>query len=88
MVAFNQPTRIHSGQPRSNEWRSTGNRHWHVEERTYSRSDAFVMLKQATEPFVADDLLTFCEWIIDFRPLPGEQPVIQGLMRAHFVIRI
>ena len=51
MVAFNQPTRMKCGQTRSKKWRSTGDRHWHCEERTYSGSDAFVVSRFTTRPF-------------------------------------
>jgi len=86
MVAISQPKQPKTNQLRSSKLRSTSDRSWNVEGDGNSSSDAFIVPQQAAKFFVANDLLTCGERIIDRRPLPSKRPVVQSLMRTNFVV--
>jgi len=88
MVAISQRKQPRSNQKRSSKLRSASDRSWDVDERSNSSSShAFIVPQQATKFFVANDLLTCGERIINSRPVLSKRPVVQGLMRSNFVVK-
>jgi hypothetical protein len=63
VVAIAQPTPTDSYQPRSDEQQSTNGRWGHSKEKHHSGSNTLVMPQQSAERFMANNLLTFGEWI-------------------------
>ena len=50
------------------------------------RGDTFVVPQDATERFMADDLLTFGKWLIFIRPFSGERSIVQPLVWPKFIV--
>jgi hypothetical protein len=88
MVAFSQPTRSALCDPSSGELRPTLGLFKYLDHKGSSRRNTLVVPQDTTQRFMADDLLTFGEWLIFIRPLSCERSVVQGLVRTTLVVKV
>jgi len=86
MVTISLPKQPKSSQQRNSKLRSANKRSGNSEKKNHSSRYTFIVPQQATKFFVANDLLTFGERVIDCRPFPSKRPVVQSLMRPHRVV--